>query len=113
MAKLGPPKNKQRYFEFLVDSGSDFTIISKSDAAYLGINYQDIKEPEVGVEVANLAIIKTKKTSMILTIKNINLLIPILVANQEVECLLGRKGIFDRFNIIFQESKQQVIFMKI
>ena len=65
MARLGLPGKKQRYFEFLVDSGADFTIIANSDAEYLGISYKDIKSEETNVEVANLAFIKTKKITLL------------------------------------------------
>ena len=53
MAKLWISKESLRYFEFLVDSWADFTIISKSSATYLWIDYKNIKSEEINVEVAN------------------------------------------------------------
>lgn len=112
MAKLGLPGKKQRYFEFLIDSGADFSIIANSDAEYLGISYKDIKSEETNVEVANLTFIKTKKVTMKLTIENISLNIPVLVANQEVECLLGRECVFHSFDVLIQQLDKQVVFIK-
>lgn len=93
----------------LVDSGADYTLIAQSDASLLGIDYQKIKSVEMKVEVANLAVIHAKKTEIQLRIDTIELEIPILIAKEEVECLLGRKGFFYRFNILFQEQKNKVV----
>ncbi len=38
--------------------------------------------------------------------------ISVMIAKEEVECLLGRKDIFDKFDITFREKEQQVIFEK-
>jgi hypothetical protein len=46
-AKLQKGKNKARYFEFLIDSGADYTLISKSDAYLLGIEYEKIDTKEL------------------------------------------------------------------
>lgn len=36
--QLGIPEGRSRYFELLIDSGADYTVISKSDAMILGID---------------------------------------------------------------------------
>ena len=113
MAKLRKENCKARYFEFLIDSGADFTMISKSYAAVLGLEYAKIKNTEIKVEVANLTFIQAKRTTLILTIEGNDLAIPVLIANEDVECLLGRKGFFENFDILFQENQQQVIFKKV
>ena len=113
MAKLSFGENTPRYFEFLIDSGSDYTLISQSDALVLGIHYEDIRGQESTAELADLNIIHTKKINLELKIDDITLNIPVLVAKEKVECLLGRKGVFDKFDILFQESKQQVILKKL
>lgn len=96
--------------EFLVDSGADYTLISASNAFLIGIDYKKINKPEMKIEVANLTFIKTKKVHLTMCIENQIFCIPVLVANQEVENLLGRKGFFDKFDILFQERLQQMIF---
>ncbi len=113
MAKLGLSKNKSRYFRLLIDSGADYTLISKSDAAVLGLNYKNINTKEIKVEIANLAFIHTKKSHLTITIEDNSFKIPVLIAKEEVECLLGRKGIFDKFDILFREKEGQVIFIEI
>lgn len=63
-AKLQKGKNKARYFEFLIDSGADFTLISQTDASLLGINYHELETKEIKVEVADLSFIHAKKTTV-------------------------------------------------
>lgn len=111
-AKLRRGKNKARYFEFLIDSGADFTLISQSDASLLGIDYDELKSKEIKVEVANLAFIHAKKTKVKITIGNEDFDIPILVAKEGVERLLGRSGIFSKFEITFKERVNLVLFRK-
>lgn len=53
-AKLRKRNGRTRYFNFLLDSGADFSLISKSDAIVLGIDYSLIESKEIKVEVANL-----------------------------------------------------------
>lgn len=112
MAKLRKSKGRARYFEFLIDTGADYTLISQYDAQLLGINYRNIKQKEIKVEVANLAFIHTKKISLLLTIEGREFIVPVLVAREQVESLLGRRGIFEHFDVLFQEHNQQVLFKK-
>lgn len=112
MAKLRKENGKARYFEFLIDSGADYTLISRSDGLILDIDYNELQTKEIKVEVANLNFIHTKEVKLFITIEDKDFAIPVLIAKEEVECLLGRKGIFEHFDITFQESQQQVIFNK-
>lgn len=109
MAKLRAKQGRARYFEFLIDSGANYTLISKSDAYVLGIDYKNIKKNEIKVEVANMTFIHGKKINLILIIENIELKIPVFVAKEEIENLLGRKGVFEYFDVLIQERKKQVI----
>ena len=110
MAKLGVSPESSRYFRLLIDSGADYTIISQKDAILLGLDYRKMRSPEIKVEVANLTSIHAKKTTLWITIETVELRIPVLVTKEEVECLLGRKGVFDYFDVTFQEGKEQVLF---
>lgn len=109
-AKLRYRKNA-KYFQFLIDTGADYTIIPKSDAYLLGVHYEDIKQKEIKLEAANLTLIKAKKVSLVLTIDQYNIAIPVLIAKNNVEPVLGRKGLFEHFDILFQERQQQVVFI--
>mgnify|MGYP001589616802 CR=1 FL=1 len=69
MAKLSKDQNQGRYFKFLIDSGADYTLIPKSKAILLGLNYKKLKDTETKVESANHSYIKTKKTKLTITIE--------------------------------------------
>lgn len=112
MAKLSTDQNKGRYFRFLIDSGADYTLIPKSKAILLGLNYKDLKTTEGTVEASNHTYIKTKTTHLHLTIDRITIKIPVLVCEEEIDCLLGRKGVFENFEITFREKQQEVVFRK-
>lgn len=107
MARLRKPNGKAKYFEFLIDTGADYTLISHYDAQILGLTYKAIKQKEIKVEVANLTFIHTKKVSLILTIDNHDFKIPVLVAREKAEPLLGRKRtshIQKKTNVCFQKQ---------
>jgi len=114
MVKLGLPGKRARFFEMLIDSGADHTLISKSDAAVLGLDYEKIRSNETTHTSANLSPIHGKMAKMLITLivskdKEIEFEIPVFVTREEVECLIGRKGVFDRFEITFKEKEQKVI----
>lgn len=111
--RLGKLNGPAKYMGFLIDTGADFTLISRSSAFSIDLDYPLISSPEIKIEVANLATILAKQTELIITIKDRNLLIPVLIADQEVENLLGRKGIFDYYDITFQQREKQVIFEEV
>lgn len=111
-AKLQKGKNKARYFEFLIDSGADYTLISKSDAYLLGIEYEKIDTKEIEIEVANLSFIHAKKSLVKITVGNHSFNTQILIAKEGVERLIGRKGLFTEFKITFKEKENTVIFNK-
>lgn len=112
-AKLQKGKNRARYFEFLIDTGADYTLISKSDAQLLGIDYLGIDSQEITVEVANLSVIHAKRTSVKMILDSEEFVVPVLVAREDVERLLGRKGIFDSFDVLFQEKVGRVVFKRV
>jgi len=103
----------ERYLEFLIDTGADYTFISYSHAILLGLDYHSIQSPEKDFDVANSTSIKAKKIYLTIKIGNKNILTPVFIANQPMENLLGRRGIFDHYEIVFQESKKQVIFTEV
>ena len=113
MEKLGLPGKRARYFELLIDSGADYTLISKSDAMIFGLDYDKLTTKEQELEAANQTKILAKKTTLMIAINGDELKIPVFISKNEVERLLGRKGIFENYEITFQERKQKVIFKKI
>lgn len=87
-------------------------MISKSSAILLGVNLTRLKKQKTKVELANLSFINTYKVKLTITIEGVNLKIPVLIADDEVECLLGRKGVFDYFDVMFKEKEKVIIFSK-
>ena len=117
MVKLGLPGGKARFFEMLIDSGADHTLISKSDAAVLGLDYEKIRSKETTHTAANLSLMHGKMAKMLITFivskdKEIKFEIPVFVTKEEIERLVGKKGVFDEFEITFKEKEQKVIFKK-
>lgn len=112
LTKVRKTKNKIRYLEFLIDSGSDYTMIWQGDALLLGIDYKTLKGPEITAEVANFDLIHSKKVNLEININDHFLNIPVLITKEKINPLLGRKGVFEKFDVLFQESQQQVTFIK-
>lgn len=112
MTKVKKGKNTLRYLEFLIDSGSDYTMIWQGDALILGLEYKKIKGPETRAEVANLHVIHSKEVRLEIEINDSFIEVPVLISKEPMTPLLGRKGIFDRFEILFQEAKEQVTFIE-
>ena len=111
-AKLRKPRGKARYFRFLIDSGADYTLISQKDAFLLGINYKKIRRKEIKVELANSSSVSAKKIELLLSIENLEFKIPVLIFKKEVDSLLGRKGVFDLFDITFKEREGFIVFKR-
>lgn len=110
MARLRQKSGPIRYIELLVDSGADYTTISRSTGLRLGLDYQKIQGSEIKLEVANLTFFFAKKVNLLISINGHEFPIPVLIAKVEVEDLLGRKGVFNHYDVLFQENQQQVTF---
>ncbi len=114
MAKLqNKDNNRSKYFEFLIDSGADYTLLSSIDAFSLGVDYTILLAKETKVEVANSTIIYAKETTFLINIGDSKFQIPVLISKENIEPLLGRKGVFNNFDITFRESAKEVVFQKI
>ena len=113
MAKLGVPGKKGRIFELLIDSGADRTLISRSDAMIFGLDYDKLTTKEEELDAANETKFLAKKARLLITINGEEFRAPAFISKNQVQPLLGRKGVFDRYEIIFRESEQKVIFKKI
>lgn len=111
-AKLQKGKLPAKYFEFLIDTGADYTLVSQYDASLFGLRYDDIHSEEIKIEAANQTVLHAKKAKVTIMFGPHSLHVPILISREQVEIpLLGRKGIFDQFEIIFKEREGVVIFV--
>ena len=83
MAKLGLPGKRGRYFELLIDTGADYTLISKSDAMILGLDYDKLTTKERELEASNQTKIPAKKTTLLITINGEEQKIPVFISKKE------------------------------
>lgn len=102
-----------RFFEFLIDSGADYTIIPRSDALIIGLEYPKISGKEIKIQTANLSYMHAKEVKLYMTFRDYIFTIPVLIAKEEVDRLLGRKGFFNKFEITFNEHASVVKLKKI
>ncbi len=102
-----------RYFNFLLDSGADYSMISEGDALMLGLSYSSIQSNELKVELANTNHILAKKITLDLLMDGLLLQVPILVTKENLNCILGRQGVFEAFEITFKERVGKVVFNQV
>jgi hypothetical protein len=93
---------------FYIDSGADFTVIPYRIGQYLGLSAQGQTVHEVqGINVAVGVIYAT----MSMTLGSFTFPVEVAWAQLEhVPLLLGRKDVFDRFEIIFRQRDGVVEF---
>lgn len=94
----------------LIDSGADLTAILKSLAELLGLKLTGQKEKCDGI-AGETNCTETKVTIRISKgHENYNFTIPVKVILEDVDfpVLLGRKGFFDKFRIIFDEANEKL-----
>src|SRR3989338_502234 len=97
-------EGKELLYHMIVDSGADLTLIPKSVGDYLGfkIDNDSIKEVK-GVGEQNVQIV-LKKINLQIGNKKIEADIALCLI-EEVPLVLGRKDVFDNFEITFKDNK--------
>jgi len=92
-----------------VDSGADTSLFTKSDASLLKLNlYKGVYSPIVGISKVMLpAYVHKVKIKIGETIMSASIA---FADSDEVPRLLGRKDIFKRFKVTFDEANFQTIF---
>jgi hypothetical protein len=110
--ELKGEKSKMTFFA-LLDSGTDVTIIPKTIADFLGIEYETAKkEPFFGFSKDPFESVETSVTVKLLgkerrqdiTLQNIPALIAL--TGEEQEPVLGCKGIFEKLKITFINAER-------
>ena len=96
-------------YDFVVDAGADCCILPKTVAGDLGIDIESLpktsfKGIEGGITIAYLAKITMKITNTPIEV------ICALSSNEKSPFILGRKDIFSRFNILFDNKNKQIRF---
>lgn len=96
--------DKETSQSMLIDSGADLILIPKSIGDYLGFIIENEKITEVrGIGEQGIPII-IKRTKVKIGNKEINADVAWSLI-EEVPLLLGRKDVFDNFEIIFKNNK--------
>lgn len=96
---------------FYIDSGADFTVIPYQVGQYLGLSSQGQTIHEVqGINGA----VGVVYASLTMTLGGISFPVEVAWAQLEhVPLLLGRKDVFDRFEIVFRQSQGVVQFLEL
>ena len=99
-------------FDFLVDTGADCSMMPKSVAQDLGIKLSSLPVMHFrGIEGKGISVYLTK-----ITIKITNIPVKItctLSSNEQSPFILGRKDIFNKFNIFFDNRSKVIAFTDI
>jgi len=104
-------KNKEIRTYFFVDSGADFTLIPRTAAEYLGLldslkeEYVDVADGVGGGAVSYVI----KKATLIIQEHSFNADVACALTD-DVPYLLGRKSVFEKFKVCFDNKKNITTF---
>lgn len=105
-------RNQFRLFDFLVDSGADFTLLPRSLAAEIGLNLKQSQiSTTLGVEGRGIKIYHAHITIQIG--KWQDTIRCAFAAHDHIPPLLGRMDIFSRYNITFHGARRSIIFQRL
>lgn len=95
---------------FLVDSGATISVLPRSDADVFGIDVEN------GLRVNVLGIggefLTGWKHNLKVRFGNKDMLLPIIFIDNEIAPrILGREGIFERFVLVFEETRRRTGFI--
>lgn len=96
-----------------VDSGASFSIFSTQEAERLGIDIKKCRETKVTVGDGSLIPVYLKRLKLKFGTKEVSVLIGFSPRLGVGFNLLGRQGVFERFDVTFSDSKEIVIFTPI
>ena len=95
-------------FRFFLDTGADVTMLSPSAASFIGLRTEGA--PMINVRGIEGGGISASLTEITLRLGDVDVTVPCLVSpNDDTPYLLGRAGIFDRFNIFFDNGKRMIV----
>jgi len=103
-------KNKRQSFWPIIDSGANVSIFPKAVGDALGIDFEG--EPESVEGVLGNFLGYSHYVNITLGDYKEPISIRALFLMGEPYPLLGREGIFDKFDVLFQERLRKVVFIK-
>lgn len=107
---LFPSKDGEYFSLFLlVDSGAAISALPKSDALAIGFDAE--KGDRISIGGIGNEFIHGWIHELNVKIVEENMILPIAFLDSECPRILGRAGIFERFTIIFEESKRRSGFL--
>ena len=99
----------------LLDSGADISAIPLPIAEILGLNLNGKKAPAYGIGGK----VDSVETRMNITIEkghehyNLQIPVKVILGDYDFPVLLGRAGLFDKFVISFDQSKEKISLKRI
>ena len=94
---------------FLLDTGSDFTTMPFAMAEELGVDIESA--PEITVTGIKGEGVKARLAEVSVRIGEVEVQLPCLYCMKDnTPYLLGRMGLFQRFNIAFDNRRKRIVF---
>ena len=91
-----------------IDSGADTTLIPFSTGEFLGLTYKESEVVKIGGLIGTTKAIRKKVT---VKIGEVEFILNVTWAlTESVPALLGRKDVFDKFDVTFKQKDGIVIF---
>ena len=103
-------EDKKRTFWPIIDSGANVSIFPKGVGDALGIDFEGEPEPVEGVMGTFLGY--SHYVEILLGDYKEPISVRALFLMGEPYPLLGREGLFDKFDVLFQERLKKVVFIK-
>ncbi len=97
-----------RPFEFILDSGADYTMVPRHMAAKVGVDLAAARKLRIkGIEGSGVA---AGMAQMTVRIGPHDVELPCLFSfGERVPFLLGRMGFFSRFNVTFDNRRRKIV----
>lgn len=101
----------KRTFSFIMDTGADELTFPHYMMKLLDVNKRKLKES--AAQGVGKTLVKTWEGKITITFCSQTFSLPCsFTDNDRIPLLLGKEGIFDRFNVIFDNDKQMTVFEK-
>ncbi len=98
-------------YDFIVDTGADVTTLPKYIAEELGIDLSKLQSGNS--QGIGEGLIKTWETKVKIRIGNVDFRIRCsFVSSNKIPPLLGKIDIFDRFNLYFDNDKEELVLTR-
>ena len=105
-------KGTYNLYDFILDTGADCCILPKYVAADLGIDLKSL--PKMCFKGIEGGLIDAYRTKLVMKIADISIEANCAISSRERSpFVLGRADIFDHFNILFDNQKKQIKFLRI